>query len=943
MVKSRKVLSVLLAVLMLLSIAPVSDMGIEASAVSYVSVNGHTVVDSITFNGATTQAVYTAYYGSGYNSDTTYCCAAFVKRFYANSYGIDVWNLTYQQTPTTNNGSFSVTTSPKVGDIVRRNSKTHWMIVKAVNGSTVTLIEQNWWTSPYSQAPVNRTISTSNSDYTFFRYSKATDGGSQDSGSTSGNNPVGSIDHLSGGAGVVNISGWAFDADDTSAQLNIHVYIGDEGHGWITANKERTDVNNVHGCGNYHGFSETIQTAKSGNQTIEIYAINVGSGANVLLHRETVYITPDTESPKLSNIAYRNSDTGFLVTCGFSDNIGVTKVVVPVWTEYNGQDDLIFYEANINYEEDYAWFSLDKISHNNETGIYKFDVYAYDATGNYDMQGTFSTYVGNLVQFWWLSNPDNSESYIDTSGTPTVTGERKFWFKEWDDDSNYYLDIFIDGTKVVANSPSDENGYISYIIDTGTMEDGLHNITCVLADTQTSYTASKDFYVNNLVRFHGISTADNTQWFDASGTPTVSGERKFWFKKESTDTNYYFDLYIDGKKMEGNKATDTDGWYSYTVNTASLGNGNHTIRAELFDSSNYYTATKTFNVNNPSYTITFNANGGSCSTGNKSVTYGSTYGTLPTPTRSGYNFDGWYTAASGGTKVSSSTKVTATGNHTLYAHWTCKHGTTEIKNAKSATCTAEGYTGDTYCKTCGVKTKSGTAIAKLAHNSNTTIPAVAATCTKTGLTEGKKCSVCGTVTVAQQTVAKTAHSYTSKVTTVATCKAEGVKTYTCSACSASYTEKIAKNASNHIGGTEVKNAKAATCTAEGYTGDTYCKGCGVKTKSGSAIAKTAHTYTVEVIKAPTCIEKGMNYYTCACGSSYTQYTDETEHTYGSDGTCTECGAYNKSYDKESSSSSDNCTCNCHKTGFAGLIWKILNFFYKLFKINPICDCGSAHY
>ena len=45
--------------------------------------------------------------------------------------------------------------------------------------------------------------------------------------------------------------------------------------------------------------------------------------------------------------------------------------------------------------------------------------------------------------------------------------------------------------------------------------------------------------------------------------------------------------------------------------------------------------------------------------------------TLPTPTRSGYSFDGWYTAASGGTKVGNGgASYTPTGNVTLYAHWT---------------------------------------------------------------------------------------------------------------------------------------------------------------------------------------------------------------------------------------------------------------------------------
>ena len=50
------------------------------------------------------------------------------------------------------------------------------------------------------------------------------------------------------------------------------------------------------------------------------------------------------------------------------------------------------------------------------------------------------------------------------------------------------------------------------------------------------------------------------------------------------------------------------------------------------------------------YTVTFNANGGTVGTTSKEVTYDSTYGTLPEPTRSGYTFDGWYTKSVDGTE-----------------------------------------------------------------------------------------------------------------------------------------------------------------------------------------------------------------------------------------------------------------------------------------------------
>ena len=71
----------------------------------------------------------------------------------------------------------------------------------------------------------------------------------------------------------------------------------------------------------------------------------------------------------------------------------------------------------------------------------------------------------------------------------------------------------------------------------------------------------------------------------------------------------------------------------------------------------------------PSYTTIFDANGGSCDTESKSIKFGDIYGSLPTPTRTGYNFSGWF---AGSTQVSSSTQYTTLGNTSLTAHWSAK-------------------------------------------------------------------------------------------------------------------------------------------------------------------------------------------------------------------------------------------------------------------------------
>lgn len=69
------------------------------------------------------------------------------------------------------------------------------------------------------------------------------------------------------------------------------------------------------------------------------------------------------------------------------------------------------------------------------------------------------------------------------------------------------------------------------------------------------------------------------------------------------------------------------------------------------------------------------------------------------------------------------------------------HTKTEIRNKKQATCKEEGYTGDTYCVTCGKKLASGETIAKTDHD--WTITETEATCEHDGM-KTYTCDICGT-------------------------------------------------------------------------------------------------------------------------------------------------------------------------------------------------------
>ena len=182
----------------------------------------------------------------------------------------------------------------------------------------------------------------------------------------------------------------------------------------------------------------------------------------------------------------------------------------------------------------------------------------------------------------------------------------------------------------------------------------------------------------------------------------------------------------------------------------------------------------------------------------------------------------------------------------------CAHENTELRNAKEATCTEPGYTGDTYCKDCGEKIGTGTAIPAKGHT-EVTDEAVAATCTTPGKTEGKHCSVCNEILVAQEVIPAKGHSWDKGViTTSPTCSDAGVKTYTCTVCSETKTEVL--DATGH---TPVDVAEQpATCTEAGHTAGVKCSVCGATISGIEEIPATGHTEVIDEAVEATCTTPG---------------------------------------------------------------------------------------
>ena len=264
-------------------------------------------------------------------------------------------------------------------------------------------------------------------------------------------------------------------------------------------------------------------------------------------------------------------------------------------------------------------------------------------------------------------------------------------------------------------------------------------------------------------------------------------------------------------------------------------------------------------------------------------------------TREGYNFLNWTTAADGtGDSYADGATVNLTENTTLYAQWEDNHSLTKVINKKDATCTEDGYTGDTVCAICGKEITKGETIQAKGHTevidarveptctktgltegkhcsvcneilvAQTEIPATGhtektvagkpATCTETGLTDGISCSVCGTVIKAQEEIPAKGHSWNEgEITTAPTCENAGVKTYTCTVCNETKTEAI--DATGH---TPVEVAEQpATCTEAGHKAGTKCSVCEAILSGMEEIPATGHTEVIDAAKAPTCTETGL--------------------------------------------------------------------------------------
>lgn len=212
--------------------------------------------------------------------------------------------------------------------------------------------------------------------------------------------------------------------------------------------------------------------------------------------------------------------------------------------------------------------------------------------------------------------------------------------------------------------------------DTGTPSSGSS------PDFTTSSTSYTDTAIaQGAARYYWVRAqgpGGNSAWY-----PAVYGvygyrtypQSRYYFVSSGADYLSYSDsgLYNDGSTIYLPYTTRTGytfgGWWTqpnsggtyigWMGGAFTVGNPSYTSGQTFY--AYWYPST---------YTLTYDANGGSVSPSSKSVTYGSAYGTLATPTRTGYSFNGWFTATTGGIQVTESTTYLTASDSTIFAQWT---------------------------------------------------------------------------------------------------------------------------------------------------------------------------------------------------------------------------------------------------------------------------------
>lgn len=366
------------------------------------------------------------------------------------------------------------------------------------------------------------------------------------------------------------------------------------------------------------------------------------SGTDVELSFDKDGILPTVSNVKITNL----TSEGYTVTCTVSDNNGVTKVQFPTW--YAGQqgEDATWHDGTISGNTATCYIKVS--DHGGKTGLYYHtDIYAWDTAGNMS--------TGANARYNYVPNP--------TVHVTSITLDK----------SELTMDIGtsyrLAATVLPSNATDKSLFWATNNSAVCTVEDGVVSavgagaavITCAANDgsgVSVTCNVTVNEPIPDFILPAGLIEIDEEAFagINVQRITIPSGVEKIGKRAFAGCTKLKY-IYIPA-------ATTQIAGDAFTGVTSGFEiHGKLNSYAQTYASQNGYTF-----IADDACTITFNANGGSCSTSSKTVNIGAVIGTLPSASRSYYTFNGWYTAATGGSKVSASS--TFTSSTTLYAQWT---------------------------------------------------------------------------------------------------------------------------------------------------------------------------------------------------------------------------------------------------------------------------------
>ena len=172
----------------------------------------------------------------------------------------------------------------------------------------------------------------------------------------------------------------------------------------------------------------------------------------------------------------------------------------------------------------------------------------------------------------------------------------------------------------------------------------------------------------------------------------------FWAKASNQDTKIFFRWGYEASSAY-RSVTLTDDWAYYTVKMNRTTAMNYTIHPYVDRVGTVWISELQLEEGD-SATAFFPEDGGTLSS--LTASSGGKYAGLPTPSRTGYTFDGWFTKPNGGSRIANGDSVLS-GNIRLYAHWIANAHihTMEFYAQQDATCLNAGNVEYWFCTDCG--------------------------------------------------------------------------------------------------------------------------------------------------------------------------------------------------------------------------------------------------